>query len=87
MVEKMPVVLRVTQFARGSARAVLNGEIENRGTAPKSFNLSLEFLDREGKVVATQEVPVEGVAPQSSKPFTVTVPQGGIVAFRYKPLA
>ena len=86
-VEKMPVVFRVTQFARGSSRAVLNGEIENRGTAPKSFNLTLEFLDKEGNVVATQEVPVEGVAPQASKPFTVTVPQGGIVAFRYKPLA
>ena len=86
-VEKMPTVLRVTQFARGSARAVLSGEIENRGTAAKTYNLSLEFLDGEGKVVATQEVAVEGVGPQSSKPFSVTVPQGGIVAFRYKPLA
>ncbi len=86
-VEKMPAVMRVTQFARGSARAVLNGQIENRTTAAKSYNLSLEFLDKDGKVVATQEVAVEGVAPQSSKPFSVTVPQGGIVAFRYKPLA
>ena len=86
-VEKMPAVLRVTQFARGSARAVLNGQIENRSTAAKSYTLSLEFLDKDGKVVASQEVKVDGVAPQSAKPFSVTVPQGGIVAFRYKPLA
>ena len=86
-VEKMPVVLHVTQFARGSARAVLTGEIENRSTAAKSYNLSVEFLDKDGKVVATQEATVEGVAAQGRKAFTMTVPQGGIVAFRYKPLA
>lgn len=85
-VEKMPTILRVTQFARGSARAVLNGSVENRGTATKSYTISFEFLDKDGKVVATQDVAVEGVAAGASKPFAVTVPQGGIIAFRYKPL-
>lgn len=85
-VEKMPTVLRVTQFARGSARAVLSGSIENRSKATKSFNVAFEFLDKDGKVVTTQDVAVDGVAAGASKEFSVTVPQGGIVAFRYKPI-
>ena len=85
--DKMPAVLHVTQFARGSTRASLNGTIENRTDAPKSYRVSFEFLDKTGAVVATQEAVVEAVAPKASKPFTVMVPHGGIVAFRYKPLA
>lgn len=85
-VKKMPTVLHVTQFARGSSRAVLNGTIENRGTAAKSYTVSFEFLGQDGAVIATQQATVDAVAPQSSKAFTVTVPHGGIVAFRYAPL-
>lgn len=84
--EKMPAVLRVTQFARGSSRAVVSGSVENRSSAAKSYRITFEFLDKDGAVVATQEASVENVAPKESKPFSVTVPHGGIVAFRYAPL-
>ena len=76
---------RVTfdQFNHNGAKHDLIGKVENIGTAPGSYNLKVEFLDKSGNAVATQTTTVTSVAPKESKPFTVTANHDGIVAFRY----
>lgn len=86
--EKMPVKVSFTDFQAPSAeQRVLNGTIENRGTAAADFVLNVEFLDARGAVVATKQETVAGVAPGGSKPFSITGQGQGIVAFRYAPVA
>lgn len=76
---------RVTfeQFNHNGAKHDLVGKVENLGTAPASYTLKVEFLDKTGNAVATQTTTVASVGPKESKPFTVTANQAGIVAFRY----
>lgn len=80
------VKVSVTDFIRGDKETTLGGTIENRGTTAKSYTLSLEFVDKTGAVVASQDVPVGPVAAKSMQKFKVTVPKGGVYGFRYKPL-
>jgi hypothetical protein len=47
--------------------------------------MRFEFLDKDGKPVAAQEVTVGPVEPKKTAPFSVEVSQAGIVAFRYAP--
>jgi tetratricopeptide (TPR) repeat protein len=82
-----PVAVRVTGFQRGEAKSTLTGKVENRGAAAKPYALTIEFLDKDGKVVATQRADVGSVAPKQSKEFTVTADGPGVVAYRYQPLS
>lgn len=85
--EKMPVQVTFTEFSNLPAKTTLAGTITNKGTAEKSYALKIEFLDKAGAVVATQETTVGPVAPGSAGRFSVTVEnQPGIVAFRYPAL-
>lgn len=77
----------VTAFQHTGARHTLSGTIENLGGAAVTYQLKVEFLDKTGAVVATQAVSVGPVAPKATMPFTVTVQQAGIAAFRYAPLS
>ena len=51
----MPVKLLITEFSRSDKETTLGGTIENRGPAPKTYNLSVEFLDKSGAVVGSQK--------------------------------
>jgi tetratricopeptide (TPR) repeat protein len=82
--DKMPVKVTFTEFTPGDDKAILGGRIANNGDAPKPYSITIEFLDRDGKVVATQEANVAAVAPKSEGRFSVTAVGPGIVAFRYK---
>ncbi|HUQ19244.1 MAG TPA: FxLYD domain-containing protein [Gemmatimonadaceae bacterium] len=84
--DKMPVKLTVTEFTRAPEATTLGGTIENKGTAAKTFNLSVDFLDKSGQVVSTETTSVGPVAPKGSKEFKVKTAKGGIAAFRYKPI-
>ena len=85
--EKLPVKVTFADFQAPSAnQRVLNGTIENRGTAAADFVLNVEFLDARGTVVATKQETVSGVAAGGSKPFSVTGDGQGIVASRYAPV-
>jgi hypothetical protein len=46
--------------------------------------ITFEFLDRTGKVVASQTVPNQSVAPNQSKQFDLTAVGEGIEGWRYK---
>jgi len=86
--DSTPVKITFTQFTRASDRATLGATLENlRSAAPKSYTVTFEFLDASGNVVATESATVGPVEKGKSAPFTVNVPKGGIVAFRYAPLS
>ena len=86
MSEQMPVKVTFTNFNRGSNETLVAGQLENRSATEKSYVLLVEFLDKDGNVVATAEAKVDGVKAKSTKEFRVSVPKGGVSAFRYKPL-
>lgn len=87
MSEQMPVKVTFTNFNRGSSETLIAGQVENRATTEKSYTLTVEFLDKDGGVVVTAEAKVDGVKAKATKEFRVSVPKGGVAAFRYKPLS
>ena len=81
--QKMPVKVSFSNFAHQGAKHTLEGTVENMGTAAGNYTIKFEFLDRTGKVVATESATVGPVAPKESKRFAVSVSQAGIASFRY----
>jgi tetratricopeptide (TPR) repeat protein len=95
--DKMPVRVTFNRFVRGQTETSLEGTIENRGAAEKSYVVTFEFLDVAGNPVEVQvpgtaakvktvDVKVDGVKSKGTKDFKLTVGAGGITGFRYKPL-
>lgn len=84
--EKMPTVVTFRSFSHNGKTHTLAGSVENRGAAAATYTVVLEFLDRDGKVLATKSVTVGPVAPKGKGDFTASVEQDGIVAFRYQPV-
>lgn len=84
--EKMPLKLEFKEWTNTSDKSTVAGTIENRSTAAKSYNLTLEFIDKAGAVIDTQVATVASVAPKAKGRFSVTSTKPGIIAFRYKPV-
>ena len=84
--ESAPVKVAVTEFTRRATETTVAGTIENRGTAPKTYNLSMDLVDKTGSVIDTQTVTVGPVAPKSAKTFRFTSPKGGAYGYKYKPV-
>jgi tetratricopeptide (TPR) repeat protein len=86
VMQKLPARVAFTEFTPTDAKASLGGSITNQSDAARSFSVKIEFLDKTGKVVATQDVSVGPVQPKASGTFSVTGTGAGIVAFRYPPI-
>ncbi len=86
LMQKMPARISFSEFTPTDAKATLGGSVSNMGEAARSFAVKIEFLDKTGKVVTTQDVNVGPVQPKSGAPFSVTATGAGIVAFRYAPI-
>jgi len=84
--DKMLVKVTITEFTRGTDATTLVGTIENKSPAAKTYNLSVDFLDKSGAVLGTENVSVGPVAPKATKEFRIKSAKGGVVAFRYKPI-
>jgi hypothetical protein len=84
--ENLPVKLIVTEFTRHSDGTTLAGTIENRSAAAKTYNLSVDLLDKSGTVIGTETATVGPVAPKSSGKFKITSAKGGAYGYRYKPV-
>ncbi|HEX3534680.1 MAG TPA: FxLYD domain-containing protein [Gemmatimonadaceae bacterium] len=84
--ENATVKLAVTEFTRRANETTVGGTIENRGTTPKTYTVSIDLLDKNGAVVDTQTATVGPVAPKSTGTFRVTSTKGGVYGYRYKPL-
>jgi len=85
--ENAPVKFTVTEFTRRSDGTTIAGTIENRTTSSKTYNLSIDLLDKSGTVVDTQTATVGPVAAKSTGTFKVSSTKGGVYGYRYKPLA
>lgn len=84
--EKLPVKVTFTEFSRNSDGTTLAGEIENRGTTPKSFTMTVEFLGADGNVLFTETQTVGPVAPKKKAEFKLHNAKQGVAGYRYKPL-
>ena len=85
--ENATVKLGVNEFTRRANETIIGGNIENRGTTPKTYSLTIEFLDKGGNVISTETQSVGPVAAKSSQAFKVTTAHGGVYGYRYKPLS
>jgi tetratricopeptide (TPR) repeat protein len=85
--ENAPVKVLVSEFTRRPDQTTLSGTIENRGTTAKTYNLSVDLLDKNGAVITTETATVGPVAPKSSATFKITSAKGGVYGYRYKPLS
>jgi tetratricopeptide (TPR) repeat protein len=85
--DKLPAAVTFSQFTRGTDKTTLVGTLKNLSATAKPYTIKFEFLDAQGNVVATQEASVAAVAKGQTANFTVEVPKGGIMGFRYAPLS
>jgi tetratricopeptide (TPR) repeat protein len=85
--ENATVKVGVNEFTRRANETVLAGSVENRDKTSKTYNLTVEFLDKSGNVVATETTAVGPVAPKGKQTFRIRVATGGVFGYRYKPVS
>ena len=76
LAKKAAAPARPARPAAGAAAAATTG--------PKTYTVNVEFLDKDGTVVDTQQASVGPVAGGETKQARLESAKGGIVAFRYK---
>ncbi|MBX9927507.1 MAG: hypothetical protein K2X99_01215 [Gemmatimonadaceae bacterium] len=83
--QKAPVRVEVQDFQRrGRTEAwSWNGTVTNLGAAPASWTLTVEFLAKDGKVVATATDKVDALAAKGAKPVALVGTGAGIIGWRY----
>jgi len=82
--EKLAYKIQLSDFSTTEDKSTVSGTLTNQTAEQKPVTVHVEFLDKDGKVVATKDATVGPVAAGSSARFTVTVNPGkGISAFRY----
>ena len=87
MMTSLPARVTFTEFTTAAdGKTTIGGAVVNQTDSPKTYTIKLEFLDKSGNAVATQDVSVGPVAPNQRTSFKATGTGAGIVAFRYAPL-
>jgi predicted Zn-dependent protease len=84
---QLPLRVDFTEFTPTDAKTSIAGKITNQTDAAKTVTLKIQFVDKSGGVVASQDVPVGPIPPHSSAPFSATGTGAGIVAFKYGPIS
>lgn len=84
--DSMPEVVAFTEFSNVNDKVTLGGTITNHSTTAKTYTMKVDFLDKTGAVVASQQQTVGPVAPGAAGQFSVTATAPGITAFKYAPL-
>jgi tetratricopeptide (TPR) repeat protein len=75
-----------TGFDRGKDNTQLQGEVENRDKADKSFTIEFEFLGKTGAVIEKKSVTVGPVKPNAMGTFNVEIAKGGVAGVKYAAL-
>ncbi len=78
--------VEVTLASKSGESYQLQGIVNNRGEASRSWTMHIEFLDTTGAVVATKDVAIGPVEANDQTSFSVKVNAPKAVAFRYAPL-
>ena len=83
----LPARVTFTEFTTATdGKTTIGGSVTNPTDAAKSYTIKLEFIDKGGNTVTTQDVSVGPVAPHERTTFKTTGAGVGIVAFKYAPL-
>jgi tetratricopeptide (TPR) repeat protein len=83
--EKLTYKVALSDFSTSEAKATVAGSVTNQGTTAKAITVSVDFLDRTGKVVATKEQVLGEIAAGRSARFSITqTPGKEVAAFKYK---
>lgn len=83
--DKLPVHVTFSQFMHDGAKYTLAGTMQNAETKPITAAMTVKFLDKAGQVVTTQSTSLQ-LAPNQTKPFTITAESDKITAYRYDPV-
>ena len=83
MADSLVVKVTFNEFTPTDAKATLGGQISNHGNDPKTYTLKVQFLDKTGAVVTSQDVSVGPVKANSAATFSATGTGAGIAAFKY----
>jgi len=86
MADSLPVKVTFSEFTPNEDKATIGGSITNNTAASKSYTIKVDFLDKDGKVVSSQQASVGPVNAKQSGRFTMTATGKGIAAFRYAPV-
>jgi tetratricopeptide (TPR) repeat protein len=84
---KLPAKITFSEFTPTDSKATIGGTVTNQTDATKTYSVKIQFVDKAGNVVSTQDVSVGPVAPHKSASFQTVGTGAGIVAFRYAPLS
>jgi len=84
--EKLPVKVDITGFSTAAASATLKLSLEAMLPAGGTYSVTVEFIDREGKVVATQTESSGPIKQGEKKEVSLKGEGAGIVGYRYKPV-
>lgn len=82
----MPHKLQVIGFERRDEGAKLNGTIENRSQAAKTYTVEMSFLNAAGEVLETLTATTESIAAGQVGGFEIIATKPGVAAWRYKAL-
>lgn len=82
--QNLPYHVRLTEWSNTAEKSTLRGAIRNKGTAARSYTMTIEFLDATGQVVGTQPVAVGNVAAGAEGTFTAETTSAKAVGFRYR---
>jgi tetratricopeptide (TPR) repeat protein len=81
--DSLPAKVRITEFSNLNDKVTFSGSIVNATTVEKTYVMAVDFLDKTGKVVVSQQANVGPVAPGGSGKFSITTTTPGIAAFKY----
>jgi tetratricopeptide (TPR) repeat protein len=82
--EKLAYKVQLTDFSTSEEKSTVSGNVTNQGTDSKSITVKVDFLDKDGKVVASKTASVGPIAAGASSRFSVTTTPGtSVAAFRY----
>ena len=83
--DKLPVHVTFNQFMHDGAKFTLAGTMQNVQTKPITAAMTVNFIDKTGAVITTQSTSLQ-LAPNQTKPFTMTAESDKIAAYRYDPI-
>ena len=83
--EALKYKVTLSDFSTTAEKSTVAGSVTNNGTAAAPVTVTVEFLDKDGKVVQSKSQDLGPVAAGASARFSITVNPGtNISAFRYK---
>jgi hypothetical protein len=85
LMQSIPVRITFNEFTATDTKTTVGGSINNNTDAAKSYTFKVEFIDKNGAVIATQDVAIDQVGAHASKAFSATAAVPGVIAFRYSP--